>query len=356
MSKPIRLILFLMFLTAAAGWLFTLQSPAAAQEPERLPTLPVAAGALLVEGTVSNGTPDGAPPIGAPVILEIYREFNLAESRSGTVAEDGSFRFVLEAPVEGDAYLVRIDHAATVFSSNIARPTAAGGTLDLPITVYEPTTATGAITIEQLHITAQRRADRLAVTERYTFTNAAAAVFVGPSGDPAGGTLQFLLPAGAADVAFARGLGFDDTYTPAPEVVAAGSGWQDTRPLPPGSSSATLRVSYTLPLATPVTQLDRSLPYPVRSITVALADPGLNLTGEGWQPVPDSPATFAATTPGAALSVRLEPVAAAGNRTTWITLGGVLLLVAASATLYFSQRRRLSAPRSAGIPVTGNDS
>ena len=343
MTKTVRFILFLMFLTAATGWLLVLRSPAAAQEPERLPTLPAPGSGLLIQGVVENGTPDAAPPAGAAVTLEIYRGFALADSRSASVDADGGFRFALQEPVAGDAYLVRIEHGGSAFESNISQPSPGVTTLDLPLTIYEPTTATGGITIEQLHVTAQRRAERLAVTERYTFGNAAAAVFVGPAGDPAQGTLQFVLPAGAADISFSRGLGFDESYAPAPEVEATAGGWQDTRPLRPGSGSATLRVSYTLPLGVPATALDRALPYPLRSVTIALADSGLSLAGEGWQPVPDAPDTYAATTPGAALSLQLATATDPENWTTWIGMMAVMMLVVASAALYFTQRRRLAA-------------
>jgi hypothetical protein len=152
----------------------------------------------------------------------------------------------------------------------------------MPIIVYEPTTDDSGIIIDQLHLVLEFVEDRLLVNELYRFSNTDTAVYVGPTGNPAAGTVEVMLPAGAQNVAFQRSLGSLDSFLPADEVMQTETGWADTVPVRPGSGSLNLLVQYELPYRPGITTIAHPLRYPVNESSAVLPDSGVTLAGSDW--------------------------------------------------------------------------
>jgi hypothetical protein len=168
------------------------------------------------------------------------------------------------------------------FSSDAGQISRAEPNLELPITVFEPTSDPGVIDLQQVHVLLSFGEDRVLADEFYVFGNNETAVFVGEEGDPAAGTARFALPEGAENVSFQRSFGSMDSSIPATEVIQLDDGtYADTFPLNPGGNALNMIVSYELPYKDGM-ELARPLFYDAANVSVIIPGQGVTLSGEGW--------------------------------------------------------------------------
>lgn len=309
--------------------------------------------AAVVTGRVLNGT-SGNALTGEEVTLRAFLpDFTPAETLTTTLATDGSFRFDLtDVPPEW-VFIANVPFGELSFSSNADQVRHGNPELDLPITVYEPTTDPAAISIGQLHVVLEFiDENRVRVNELYIFNNADNTVFVGPSGDPNQGTVEVSLPAGAENLAFQRSFGSLDSFVPANDLVQTATGWADRLPLRPGSGALTLLTRYELPYEDGMT-IAHPLNYPAASGTIILPDAGVEVVGEEW--TTQGPQSFQtgevflnysrpAIAAGEAIAIELDgrPRLVAGtdgattnrNQTTELIIGGTALLAVALAGIF----------------------
>lgn len=238
--------------------------------------------AATISGQVVNGTTNELLD-GGEVLLRAFTP-ELEEMLSLTTTTDGNGRYTFELTDVSPQwiFLASLLYEDVSFSSGANQPSRGQPLLELPIIVYEPTTNATAITIEQLHLVLEFVEDRLLVNELYRFSNGDTAVYIGPTGNTAAGTVEVVLPAGAQNIVFQRSLGSLESFLPAEEVVQTETGWADTVPLRPGRGSLNLLVQYELPYQPGATTIAHPLRYPVNETSAVLPDSGVTLAGSNW--------------------------------------------------------------------------
>jgi mono/diheme cytochrome c family protein len=236
----------------------------------------------VVSGQIRNGTTEGFVDSGTAILRAFT--MNLEESLivTTTVGVDGRYTFDLTEVPRDWIYLVSSEYNGFRFSSTPAMLDPEAPELELLVTVYEQSTDTTGVIIEQVHVILTFFEGGVEVAQLYRIGNFANSIFVGETGIPGNGTVEFMLPTGAENISFERSLGSMENFAPAVEVVPTDSGgWTDTLPLRPGSGALDMLVTYVLPYEDGI-QFMHSLPYVVDAITLIMPDVGIDVEGEEW--------------------------------------------------------------------------
>jgi mono/diheme cytochrome c family protein len=312
------------------------------------PPIPTA----TIGGTVFNGTTNETVS-GSQVLLQAFTaDFQEQLSLETVVDADGHYQFDLTDVPSNWIYLITVTHDGLQFTSAADQISQAVPTLDLPVIVYEKSNDTTAVNIDQVHLILGFGQDIVEVSELYIINNLGTAVFVGESGDPAQGTVEFVLPAGAENVDFRRSFGSLESFTPAVEIISTDRGWADTLPLQPGHSGLSLLVSYQLPYRDGLT-IAHPLLYRTNNITAIVPEVGVRLSGDDWtaQGVEELPGgtyssyRYTPTAAGEALTLQLNGrprlitdaagnVIATRNQTAELIIGSTALLLAFTVAAY----------------------
>ena len=312
------------------------------------PPIPTA----TIGGTVFNGTTNETVSGGEALLRAFTADFQEQLSLAATVDDNGHYQFDLTEVPPNWIYLITVTYDGLQFTSAPEQISQAEPTLDLPVIVYEKSNNPTAIHIDQVHLILSFGQDTIEVNELYIINNLGTAVFVGESGDPAQGTVEFVLPAGAQNVDFRRSFGSLESFTPAVEVIPTDRGWADTLPLQPGPSSLSLLVSYQLPYRDGLT-IAHPLPYRTNNITAIVPEVGVRLSGDDWtaqgaEELPGGAYTsysHAPTSAGEALALQLNGrprlisdaagnVIATRNQTAELVIGSIALLIALIVAAY----------------------
>ncbi len=309
------------------------------------PSQPIADG--LISGQVSNGATGEIITEGIVQLRAYTPNFEETLNVTTTLGIDGRYQFELPSIQPDWVFLAGMTYGEIGFSSNAAQLTAASPTLNMPILVYGTTTNPEAIVLEQVHLVIDFQGDAIQVSELYIINNIETAVFVGATGNPDEGTIQFTLPEGAENPFFERTLGSMDSTIPATEIITTADGWADTLPMYPGGGGLNLIVSYILPYEDGMT-LSHALPYAANSANVIMTDAGVSISGNGWdfqgaQEMPGTGTSFlsyahAPYSAGDSLAIKLtgEPSADVTNSgsvstpisdTNQLVIGGAVLLI-----------------------------
>lgn len=245
----------------------------------------------LIAGTVINGS-TGELITEGNADLRIFNQFELVQSFSTDIDADG-YRFELTNVDPNHIYIVTVEYNGVPYNSDFIRLSAVAPEQNQPFTVFNTTNNPGVVVIDELRMFIEFLADDvMRVSEFYLFGNNGDAVFVGTQGDPAQGTVEIQLPAGAENVELARSFGSE--FVPAQDVIQNGASWADTQPLYPGNFTGGLLVSYELPYDDGVT-LAHPISYPVGGVSLFVPDNGVealedaNWVAEGRQIVQESP-------------------------------------------------------------------
>lgn len=235
-----------------------------------------------IRGSVVNGT-TSQPVAGGEVLLRAFTpELEEVFSETVTVDSDGRYTIDLTDVPPNWIFLATTLHEGVSFSSGANQLSREQPVLEMAIIVYDPTSDDSGVVIDQLHFALDFVEDRLLVNELYRFGNRGTAVYVGPTGNPADGTVEVLLPAGADNIRFQRSLGSLESFLPAEEVVQTETGWADTVPVRPGRGTLNLLVQYELPFQPGDTTVAHPLNYPVGETSAVVPDSGVSLAGEDW--------------------------------------------------------------------------
>lgn len=329
--------------------------------------------AATISGTVSNGTSNSPAAEGSEVTLHAYNSsYTSTETITTTLTTNGRFQFNISNKPTDWVYMVSMTYQDLEYSSNIGS-LSNHQTLNLPLTIYEPTSDASKIAIDRLHISLTPFGDNLQISELYTFNNNGTAVYTGQSGEIDKGTIFINLPNNAQAPTFERGLGLDNGYFPAPDFFQQDGRWYDTVALRPGPNTLTLLVTYRLPAAESVT-LSRALPYPTNQVILALPDNGISFAADGWQQqatqsTGGSDVILSFTHDGLKLGESLplifdnalqlggngrSPGTTTPTSTNWIISLGILLLVAAvTYRLLHFRAKSATPPQPAPVPTVG---
>lgn len=299
-----------------------------------VPPAPQPANGVTVNGEIVNGTAGAGVPADLEVTLYRFPQGTSDNVVTQTLKADADGHFSaagLEAQAS-DIFAATITYAEVTYPSNLFTYDGTNATADLKLTVYEPTTETGTIHIDTLHLIITVQNDVIDVNEIYVISNPGDRVVVNLSG-PA---LHFALPAGAT--AFQV---LDGATEGAVATTAEGFDYYDA--VGPGQQSLQLVISYQLPLGNDVA-FDRTLYYPLAKVNVLLpsgdlAPAGDQLIDQGTQDIQgqlyrqfsggpfqaSSRLAFRLTQPGAGIDAKL--------------IGGAALLAVGAGVVGFGLMR-----------------
>lgn len=246
---------------ALAGYLRSLAYAPAVARPA-----PEGDGARIV-GRVVNGTPGGEVPAGLEVVLHGFDGQTETLTRSTRTAADGAFAFEDLEVVEGRLYILSVDYKGVRYPSEVGR-LAEGETLELPVTVYEPTHDPSSVRVARLHLLFDTvEGGGLRVIELWTFINEGDRSLVGEEGEPA---LRIPLPPGATELRFDPGLSVS-------RFVPTEDGFGDLVALRPGETREII-FQFSLPAGSRT--FEQQIPYPVDSLILVAPAEGPRLAGE----------------------------------------------------------------------------
>ena len=319
-----------------------------------------------IGGQVTNGS-SGEPLTGAGAearLRAFTTELEVALDLTVPVDTGGRYQFELEnQAAPGWFYRVTVLYNGLEFNSVFDQISRQNPALELPVTVFETTTDSQVIRIDQLHIIVDFVPGFMRVGQLYSFTNTGTAVYVGPTGDAVNGSVVVVVPANAEDVFFERALGGMEQFVPVRELTVSGNEYAYTLPLRPGQGSLNLLVQYVVPYESSAT-LRHALPYDTQGINMVLpADNALRLGSEGnWQQQEQAQfgqgtfRTYSGAPLGAGsefvLSLRGRPSLVLGadgqpvadrDQTVELLLGGAALLLVIAAGAYVWQQRQQGA-------------
>jgi mono/diheme cytochrome c family protein len=236
----------------------------------------------LVGGQVINGTTGDVPLDSIARLRAFTQDLEIALDLTETLDEDGRYQFDLSDVPQDLFYRVSLTYDDVEFGSDFGQLSYDEPEIELPITVYDKSSDSSAVDIEQLHIVLSFGDDTVQISELYVASHNSPTVFVGESGVAEQGTFEMLFPDLAENVFFQRGFGSLDSFVEANEIVATDDGWADTLPLRPGPAGLTLLASYELPYDDQAT-ISHPLKYDTAGINLVIQGDGVSLAEtEGW--------------------------------------------------------------------------
>jgi mono/diheme cytochrome c family protein len=242
-------------------------------------TAPIPAGVVM--GVLSNGT-TGEMLGEAEVELQGFTpEFEQTVTLTTTTDANGNFRFDVTDVPPDLIFIAGSSFDGLNFSSGANQLDRNNPTLDMPVTVYDKTSDGAGVNVAQLHVVFEFAEERVTVNQLYVVNNAANAVFVGPSGDPADGVFEVAVPEGAENLEFQRSFGSMQNFLPANDFVQTARGWADPLPLRPGDTASTLLVRYDLPFSDGM-RIAHPIFYETATTTIILPDAGVSVTNTPW--------------------------------------------------------------------------
>lgn len=232
----------------------------------------LAQGTGTLEGAVVNGTA-GGPAVGAglPVTLHLLQGDSELKVLETTTDASGAFRFEGLDTDANLAYLPEVVYLEVPYRSDALRFGAGQTSLAATLTVYELSGDDSTIRLDSVHMIAESFGQVLRITEIHLFGNSGDRTYVGAdsTGDKRA-TLFIPLPENAVGLAFGED-------TPPDRFVEVEGGLMDTQPVPPGQEASLAFFSYHLPVSGETVPLERRFAYPVTTLNVLVAQPGLNL-------------------------------------------------------------------------------
>lgn len=235
----------------------------------------------VFEGQVVNGTA-GGPEVGAgiTVTLSVLQGVAEIDSLEATTDAQGRFRFEgLDTDAELDywpeAFYLGVSYSSLEPYRFAGDQTALQGT----VTVYETTDDDSTVTLDSVHMIAESFGEVLRISEIHLFGNTGDRTFAGRAGDADAErltTVHIPLPPETVGLAFEQDTAVD-------RFVEVEGGLVDTEPVPPGKETAMVFFSYHLLVGGEEVPLERSFAYPVGTLNVLVAQPGLTLRSDQLQ-------------------------------------------------------------------------
>lgn len=334
-------------LLALAGALMiglaTSAPPAAASSASPAPS-----GTATVRGVLLYGQPE-KPVAGATVTL--HGVATGADALTLTAKTDAKGRFVFGGLAGGDAwaYTATAQSDGTQFSTD-SLSVASGQTLTTTLNTYATTTDASALTRPEWLVWLDVEGSSVAVQQDVSERNTGTAAYTGSTpvqNAPDGGKAAVTLPVAQG----ATALSYLGSFEVCCDAVS-GTSWVHTRPVPPGSTTGTMRYEAPLPgsLSFPVTVTTTSFTLLVPTGTV-VSSPQLTSGGTQtdrgtvYQVLKGGP--FAT---GTTITVTLGGGAGAGGSSAALIVAAIAVVAAVVVLGIWLLRRRSAA---APVPAQG---
>ncbi len=306
-----------------------------------------------IQGQVTNGTSGGGNVGAIQVTLFATNADNTTTHLSTTTDATGHFEFAGVNSATTSTYIVGLNYQQADYYSDALTFSDNETTKDVPITVYDSTTDSSAISVVNAHTVMFIDSGVLTIQELYVFANMSDRTYIGSVDATTGSrrTLLFSLPEGFADLQVGGDLA-------ATGVMASDTGFADTTAVQPGSVQA--YYSYTLPVKAGKLIYSRKIDYPTLKYSMLVQGDkvsvtGDNLTANGTTTMGSTVFTnvtgsnFAA---GSTLSATITGLAVSSKSTTpilWIGVG-VIVVGLGLLGLYLVRRRRpVAVPLATGV-------
>jgi len=229
---------------------------------------PLARGAGVISGTVTNGT-TGAPMPDLTVELGIFDQTSLLEQRTAKTDSAGLFRLT-ELPTDaGIVFAGRVEYQGMPSSSDFVAFEPGMSELNLPLSVFETTADASGVRADRVHFIVDFAPGQAEIAELMVFSLDGNRAYVGDGS----GVLRFSLPAGA------QGLAIDGD-TQDGRYQATADGFVDRLPLQPGQSTRQVLYRYTLPYSGDKLDFARALPYPATNVNALVTDVGQEVSSD----------------------------------------------------------------------------
>ena len=135
--------------------------------------------------------------MGSTVLLRGFDEMTEVYTQTTTVQENGMYSFENVEMPDGRVFMVTLDYNEAVYGSDIAMVEPGTTSMDLPVTIYETTSDTSAISADRLHLFFEFTEDNrsVRVIQLFILSNTSNKTVVPPGeGQP---SVTFSLPEGA---------------------------------------------------------------------------------------------------------------------------------------------------------------
>lgn len=341
--------------TAAPAQNETPSAEGTPSETEQVDVTPEAAvvptGSGSVSGKLINGS-GGEAPAGASVTLHGFEHAMEANSTPQEVVtqtaesdSNGVFTFEdVEFP-EGRIFLVEVNYQGVIFQSELAFSAADTNELTIPdVTVYDSTTDSGGLVVEQLHISFDMAVDgAVQVFELFTISNLSDKAYIFATD---GTSLPFMpLPDGASNV----GLELSQDSAP---LLGTEAGELVIQPSDDFYSIIAFfsmpydkSLELSQPLALPVSSALVIVPEGIKVKSDQLTDEGMQQTQQGFNVQMYSSSSLSAGSPlEMTLSGRVKSAAAGSdNRQTLLIGAGAfgVVLILAGVWMFLRDRNKL---------------
>lgn len=220
--------------------------PANLETPSPLPTVQatltttqqVVPSFVSITGKVTNGS-GGSVPSDLVVTLNAFDDMDTVLTDTTKLQADNTYFFPHVEMVKGRIYITMVNYGGTTYASdvNVAPPN--GGTLDMPITIYETTTDTSVIKADRLHLFFDFVDENtIRVVELYIMSNTSNKTLIPAAGQNI--TVRFKLPVGSSNLEFQDSV-LGERY------VATPDGFGDTYSIRPGRGNYQILFSFTMP-------------------------------------------------------------------------------------------------------------
>ncbi len=224
-----------------------------------------------VKGTIHNGTTGSSIPAGLEVTLRGFDGDEAVIEQKTLAGADGSFIFGGLEVVPGRLFFASLEYKGVPYRSEMAHLLSDQPVLDLPLTVYEPTSDIDQLRVQRLHLLFDFSVEGVArVLELWALSNPTDRIMVDSEG-----VVQISLPDGAVNLQF-EDQGEDSPYLPIE------NGFADPSPVLPGSGTGDLAFGFDMPFDGTL-EFIQQLAHRVEAVIILLPPDGPRLSGEGVQ-------------------------------------------------------------------------
>jgi mono/diheme cytochrome c family protein len=223
-----------------------------------------------VSGLVTNGSTQ-RPAANLAVSLRRFEGTEELEPIVGTTDSQGRFRFEGVEFSAQRAVVVQVEYLDVSYFSEVAQAQAGETALDLPVTVYDTSHDTTAISVDRLHIFLEPLAgeDAVRVGALALVSNSETQAIV--AANPGEGTLFFDLPESAVNLQLQEGeLGG--------RFIQTDTGFADTLAVIPGQGSHQVVFAFDVPYTRRV-ELQFPMRYPLSGVIIVVPD-GMRVESE----------------------------------------------------------------------------
>ena len=233
-----------------------------------------AEGDVVVRGTVTNHTPNGALPFGSPVTLQFFDEGDWTSIYTSTLKNDGTFIYSGLSAESGNDFVTRLVYGEAEYFSE---PAVLQGEMDVDLFIFEPTDDASQIQVDQAHFFITPAVDLVQVAEYYLLGNSGDRTYIGTMDSSTGKrTTVFFAPPKDAINLLIDGPGLGERF------LGEAERFGDTRAIPPGN--ATIEVSYVYDLVpTDNRVIERVMEIPIASAVFIVSGGELGLQGPGLE-------------------------------------------------------------------------